>query len=112
MEHLFETTRERIARILRETEKPLTVDEIINMLEDRSIKSQDIYEHLEHVAKSIYIKTRGNEILVMEPPVCRKCGYVFKELNKPKKPGKCPRCKSEWISSPRFMIIKRNEEKK
>ncbi|MEM2810799.1 MAG: transcriptional regulator, partial [Candidatus Korarchaeum sp.] len=42
--------------------------------------------------------------LLMEPPQCRKCGYIFKDLKKPRKPSKCPKCGSEWISPPRFTI--------
>ncbi|MEM4718310.1 MAG: transcriptional regulator, partial [Desulfurococcaceae archaeon] len=43
----------------------------------------------------------------LEPPTCRKCGFVFKDLKRPRKPSKCPSCKSEWITPPRFLIIRR-----
>lgn len=96
------TTREKIVDLLRTTRRPLTVDEIAIALGD--VNPKDIYEHLEHVAKSIYSRSSGREVLLMEPPYCRKCGYVFKDINKPRKPSKCPRCKSEWIAPPRFIV--------
>ncbi len=103
MEKGFATTRERIIEILESAERPLSAEEIAAML-GGGLTARDIYEHLNHVAKSLSARTRGEKVLLMEPPVCRKCGYVFKDLDKPKKPSKCPRCKSEWISPPRFII--------
>lgn len=100
------TTREKIIEILRASSRPLTVDEIsCNLGSD--IDPADIYEHLSHVSKTIRARSNGREILVMEPPTCRKCGYVFRDLKKPRKPSKCPRCKSEWITPPRFLIIRK-----
>ncbi|ADV65164.1 transcriptional regulator [Desulfurococcus mucosus] len=106
MEGGFETTRERIARLLREVERPLTVDEIISMLQ-LNATPREVYEDLLHLAKSIHAKSGGSEVLLMEPPRCRKCGYVFKDLGRPRKPSRCPRCKSEWIEPPRFIISRR-----
>jgi len=102
----YETSRERITRLLRETTRPLSVDEIISILQLEE-SPRDVYEDLQHIAKSIYAKSGGREVLLMEPPYCRKCGYVFKDLEKPKKPSRCPRCRSEWIEPPRFMISTR-----
>lgn len=100
----YETAREKIAKILESTKTPLTVDEIASML-NYEVSPKDIYEHLAHVAKTVRAKSGGRKLLIMEPPTCRKCGYVFKDLEKPKKPSRCPRCKSEWIAPPRFIVI-------
>ncbi len=97
------TIRRRIIEILRSTHVPLTAEEIIRVL-GVNISVKDIYEHLSHIAKTVHSRSQGREELLMELPVCRKCGYVFRDLSKPKKPTKCPRCKSEWISPPRFII--------
>jgi len=102
------TTREKIIEILRSTNKPLTADELAMVL-GSDLTAKDIYEHLSHVAKTLRSRSKGLEVLVMEPPRCRKCGYVFKDLDKPKKPSKCPRCKSEWISPPRFIIMSKTK---
>ncbi|MEM1618476.1 MAG: transcriptional regulator [Desulfurococcaceae archaeon] len=103
MNENYETIRERIMRILESTKTPLTASEIANMLGNNT-SPEDVYEHLAHVAKTIRAKSHGRKVLVMEPPVCKKCGFVFKDIKKPKKPSRCPKCKSEWIASPRFMI--------
>jgi len=103
MESEFLTIRERIIEILKSTRAPLTAEEIIRAL-GVDIPVRDVYEHLSHIAKTVRSRSQGREVLLMEPPVCRKCGYVFRDLDKPKKPTKCPRCKSEWISPPRFII--------
>ncbi len=94
------TVREKIIDLLSHTNNPLTVYEIITNLNFR-MKESEIYEHLKHIAKTI--KSRGGELL-MRPPTCKVCGYVFKDLDKPRKPTKCPRCKSERIESPAFII--------
>ena len=85
-------------KILLEQENPISAEEIATLIDEKNIKL--IYEDLEHItksAKSMHYK------MVVEPPVCNKCGYVFKKtLNK--KPSKCPKCKSEWIKPPRYLL--------
>jgi len=94
--------------LLKSSRIPLTAEDIIASLGLKDLKPRDIYEHLRHIAKTVKAQSHGKEILVMIPPSCRKCGYTFKELDKPKKPSKCPRCKSERISPPAFKIIMRS----
>ncbi|MEM4763128.1 MAG: transcriptional regulator [Desulfurococcaceae archaeon] len=103
----YSTTREKIIDILRKTDRPLSVDELALIL-DVKLTAKEIYEHLHHIAKTIRARSRGCEILAMEPPHCRKCGYVFKDLDKPRKPSRCPRCRNELISPPRFIILRKN----
>jgi len=98
------TTREKIIEILKTAGRPLTAEEIAGFL-GGDITPRDVYEHLPHISKSLRARSNGREILVMEPPYCRKCGFEFRELDRPRKPSRCPRCKSEWISPPRFTII-------
>ncbi len=100
------TIRERIMKLLESSKYPLTADDIINEL-GLDLSPNEVYEHLRHIAKSIRRLSNGRKILVMRPPMCRKCGYVFKDINKPKKPSRCPRCKSEWIEPPAFKIIEK-----
>ena len=42
--------------------------------------------------------------LIMDPSVCRNCGYVFKDREKRRRPSKCPECKGEKVSEPVFSI--------
>jgi predicted Zn-ribbon and HTH transcriptional regulator len=96
--------RERIRQLLRETKNPLSVEGIVALLgEHTDLKS--VYGDLEHVAKSVYGESKGREYVVMIPPTCRACGFIFKSLEKPKVPGRCPKCKSERVTSPLFKII-------
>ncbi|AHL21930.1 putative transcriptional regulator containing an HTH domain fused to a Zn-ribbon [Thermococcus nautili] len=61
-----------------------------------------ILEDLKAIQK---ILRREGKVLLVKPAECRKCGFVFRpEINIP---SRCPRCKSEWIEEPRFMIAER-----
>jgi predicted Zn-ribbon and HTH transcriptional regulator len=102
----FESLRERITKLLRESREPLSVDDILYFFKLEPSRRSEIYNHLSHIAKTIRQQSRGSENLVMMPPKCRVCGYIFKDLDKPKKPSKCPKCRSERIEKPRFKIIK------
>lgn len=93
------TRRERIARILEETDDPLTAEDLRQILDIRS--RSIIYEDLDHIAKSV--RTRGKQLLV-KPASCGKCLYTFSMKKSSKPPTKCPKCKSEWILAPSFII--------
>ena len=102
----LETLREKIKRLLTETTYPLSVEEIAFSLGLDPRNKDAIYEHLKHIAKTIRRESQGQLVLYMLPPKCRNCGYVFKKLDKPRKPSKCPKCKSQRIDPPRFIIEK------
>lgn len=93
--------RERIIETLSSTEEPLDVNQIAAQLGLNPREAKSIYEDLEHVARSL---RTSDKALLMVPPTCKTCGYVFRDLDKPRRPSKCPRCKSERISSPLFII--------
>lgn len=94
--------REKMLELLMRSEVPLSADDIARELGMDERESKEVYRHLEHIAKTA--RRKYGKTLLMEPPACRKCGYVFKDLKKPRKPSKCPRCGSEWIEPPRFII--------
>ncbi len=100
MSDIEDSVRKRIIRVLESSPEPLDVDAIANIIGIEN--PREIYEHLKHIAKSIRKSDTKN--LLMMPPKCKKCGYIFKDLDVPKKPSKCPRCKSELIEPPRFII--------
>jgi predicted Zn-ribbon and HTH transcriptional regulator len=101
------TVRERILRLLLNNKgRFFTVDEIIVVL-GLDIHPREVYRHLEHIAKTVRRMSNGRLLLVMKPPRCLKCGYVFKDLKRPRKPSRCPRCHSERISDPEFAVIER-----
>jgi predicted Zn-ribbon and HTH transcriptional regulator len=63
------------------------------------IKEGEVLDHLEHIAKSVHPKR-----LTVEPASCKHCGFSFKKRTRLNTPGRCPVCKSESISPPRFKI--------
>ncbi len=93
------TRRERIQQELEATEYPLTAKDLCDILDirDRSI----VFEDIQHIAKSV--QNEGKQVL-MSPARCGECDYVFRSRNRAKSPSKCPKCKSEWILPPGFII--------
>lgn len=66
-----------------------------------SIPEKEVYEHLEHIQRTI---SKRNRNLIITPAECIKCGFVFRKRERLKKPGKCPVCRSELIEEPLFSI--------
>ena len=97
------TARERIIELLEESDTFLTADEISYLL-NGEVNPSEVYEHLRHIARSVRRHSGGKKVLLMKPPICRRCGYMFKDLSRPRKPSRCPRCRSEWIEPPAFKI--------
>lgn len=58
------------------------------------IREKEVLDHLQHIAKSGKIG--------IEPAVCQKCGFVFKKRERLSSPSRCPMCRSEFISPPRY----------
>ncbi len=91
-----ETIRKEIINVLREgTWSALDISGEV------SISEKTVYEHLQHIQKSIN-KKEGTFVVV--PSECRKCGFIFKKREKLKKPGKCPICRGESLTRPLFSI--------
>jgi len=89
--------------------------EIIDMLRYRQLTVKEIadefltipeiiVEDLKHIRESVW----PQEKLMHTDPVCRDCGFIFKERKKLKPPSKCPKCKSHKIDAPRFFVKKRS----
>ncbi|WP_144920297.1 transcriptional regulator [Halorubrum salsamenti] len=90
----METTRQRIADMLRE--EPATASDLGETL---SLPTPVVYDHVEHVSRSV----DGDAELLVAPPECRDCG--FDGFDDPiNEPSRCPECKSERIEEPAFVI--------
>jgi predicted Zn-ribbon and HTH transcriptional regulator len=63
------------------------------------VSEKDVAGHLEHLQRSL--KAAG-ERLEIEPAKCLACGFVFKDRSRLTTPSRCPRCKDEGITPPRF----------
>ena len=64
-------------------------------------RQKDLLDHLAHLERSL---ARTDEQLVVEPARCLMCQFEFTERTRLAKPGRCPRCKSNRITLPRFSI--------
>ncbi len=90
----METVRQRIRELLEFA--PRTLRDISQELR---ISEKEALGHLEHIALA-----KGPGRLEIEPSECNSCGYVFRKRGKLGKPGRCPVCKGESISRPRYYI--------
>jgi hypothetical protein len=41
---------------------------------------------------------------VLEPSECQDCGFVFRDRRRLTQPSRCPRCRSEATTPPRYGI--------
>lgn len=92
------TIRQEISELL--TKERLTAKDISQIIR---IREKDVIGHLDHIARSA--SKKGG--FYIEPSVCRKCGYKFKDRKKFRSPSRCPLCKNEAITEPRFWIENR-----
>ena len=88
--------------MLAESRRPLTAQEIAVLVGLDPREAPRIYEEIAHAAKTLARRTMLR--IYMIPPRCLNCGYVFTDLDRPRKPSRCPRCKSERIEEPKFYI--------
>lgn len=90
------TIRQQLIALLQEG--PISVRELSQALHQAE---KDLYGHLAHIEQSL--KSEGVR-LVLEPAVCRHCGFVFSKRERPQPPGRCPACKHSHIQRPRYAI--------
>jgi hypothetical protein len=66
------------------------------------IPEREVEDHLAHIGKSV---TRDRRVrFLLEPSICQDCEYVFRGRTRLTRPSRCPKCRSEAISPPRFGI--------
>jgi len=89
---------ERAATIRRELEQLLEGRQLPVSVLSKEIRKpeKEICDHLQHLQRS--------GILVIIPAACGDCGYIFEHRTRPRKPGKCPRCKGTHIDPPLFSV--------
>lgn len=66
------------------------------------IPERQVEEHLPHIVKTL--ARDDSRTFVLEPSHCQDCTYTFRDRIKLTRPSRCPRCKSEAITSPRYGI--------
>lgn len=89
------TTRQRIMTELENG--PMTIRDLSKAVR---ISEKEVIAHMDHVAKSL----RPPKRLIIEPPVCNGCGYVFLKRRRFTSPGRCPECRHEGIHPGAFRI--------
>ena len=92
----IKTVRKEIISLLQK--QALLIREISGYVR---ISEKEVYAHLDHIKKSI---VKDKLKLIVDPAVCKKCGFAFKKRERFKKPGKCPLCYGEFIEEPFFSI--------
>ena len=66
------------------------------------IPERQVEEHLTHIVKTI--AHDPSRTFVLERSECQHCGFAFRERTKLTRPSRCPRCRSEAITAPRYGI--------
>lgn len=70
-----------------------------------SIPERQVEDHLAHIAKTLAHGREGRFLL--EPSACEDCGFAFRGRTRLTRPSRCPKCRSEAITPPRFEIVSR-----
>ena len=92
-----QTARQRMIDLLSGTR--LTAYQLAQML---GISERQVEDHLVHVVKTIARDRKRRFFL--EPSTCPECHFIFQDRRKLTGPSRCPRCRSESITAPRYGI--------
>jgi predicted Zn-ribbon and HTH transcriptional regulator len=92
----MQTIRRQIMELLSRSECSARV-----ISQSLRISEKEVYDHLAHIARSV---TSQKKRLVVTPSQCEDCGYTFADRRRFTKPGRCPRCKGEHLSEPKYRI--------
>lgn len=84
------TDRDQL-RLVLERGRPFTLRELS---QEAGISEERVLHHVEHLEKSLKREARR---LVVEPPECLGCGFVFEGRHRLSRPGKCPECRGTRI---------------
>ncbi|MGH7229868.1 MAG: transcriptional regulator, partial [Nitrospiraceae bacterium] len=67
-----------------------------------AIPERQVEDHLRHVVRSV--SRDPTRRFILAPSACDRCGFLFRERTRLTRPSRCPRCRSEDISAPRYGI--------
>src|SRR4051794_29235688 len=91
------TPRQRIIDLLTGTR--LSSGQLAHLL---GIPERQVEDHLSHVVKSLAHDPARR--FVLEPSTCPDCGFVFRDRRRLTRPSRCPICRGEGITAPRYGI--------
>ena len=89
------TIRQALKELLQE--QPYSALELSQRL---AVPEKEVYEHLQHLARAPGAGCRFHLV----PAVCRKCGFTFAKRERLTIPSRCPVCRHQSITRPRFAI--------
>lgn len=98
-----DTVRQSILALLRRSEATA-----LEISEEVGIQARDVYGHLHHIQHSLH---REGDSLIVQPAECRGCGFVFVKRDRLRRPGRCPVCRGESISQPRYSVVQSDERR-
>lgn len=97
MPPLDRTPRQRIIDLITDTRR--SSYQLAQML---GIPERQVEAHLTHVVKTVARdKTKR---FILDPARCQDCDFVFRNRSRLTRPSRCPHCRSEAISAPRYGI--------
>jgi predicted Zn-ribbon and HTH transcriptional regulator len=91
------TPRQRIIDVITGTR--LSSYQLAQML---GIPERQVEDHLVHVVKSI-ARDKAQRF-ILDPARCQDCDFVFRDRRRLTSPSRCPHCRSEGITAPRYGI--------
>ena len=91
------TIRQRMIELLTNTR--LTTYQLAGIL---GTPERQVEDHLAHVVQTV-ARDRARRF-VREPSGCSDCGFQFRDRMRLTRPSRCPQCRSEGISAPRYGI--------
>jgi predicted Zn-ribbon and HTH transcriptional regulator len=65
------------------------------------VSERDVLRHVEHLERTL--KAEGAKLIV-DPPTCLSCGFVFHKRERLNRPSRCPVCRGERLSPARFGV--------
>jgi Predicted transcriptional regulator containing an HTH domain fused to a Zn-ribbon len=92
-----QTPRRRIIDLLTGT--LLSSHQLAQLL---GMPERHVENHLTHIVKTLARDPRRTFLL--EPSECRDCAFAFRDRTRLTRPSRCPRCRGEAITSPRYGI--------
>ena len=90
------TIRQQMIMLL--SEKDMSARELSQAV---GIREKEVYEHLDHIARSVGAQSKK---LIIRPFECLTCSYVFQNRKRFTRPGRCPRCKRSRIQEATYRV--------
>jgi transcriptional regulator len=93
--------RETLPRALRAALTGATPRDLAELSRELGVSEKLLPDALDKLRRTL---ERCGERLCMEPPRCLVCGVALEARTRAKRPSRCPHCRSERLTRPRFWI--------